>query len=108
MEEEKRDVPVDSVDIGDEVQSLKSDIRVIRLELAEIRAAFFNLANEMKLMHKDTQKHHKDMVSGIIACRQAFYKCKIGYERVAEAYENIEDGIDSAAGMISGGNVYSH
>ena len=82
---------------------MKSDISVIRLELAEIRAAFFNLANEMKLMHKDTQKHHKDMVSGIVACRQAFYKCKIGYERVAEAYENIEDGIDTATGMISGG-----
>ena len=108
MEEEKRDVVVDTPDIGDDVQTIKTDIKVIRLELAELRAAFFNLANEMKLLHEENRKHHKDMVSGIVACRQAFYKCKIGYERVAEAYENIEDGIDSAAGMISGGNVYSH
>ena len=109
MEEEKRDIQMqDTPDVGDDVSTIKTDIKVIRLELAELRAAFFNLANEMKLLHEENRKHHKDMVSGIVACRQAFYKCKIGYERVAEAYENIEDGIDSAAGMISGGNVYSH
>ena len=101
MEEEKRDT--DTPDLGDDIRVLKSDISVIRMELAEIRAAFFNLANEMKLMHKSQQKHQEDVTTGIIACRQAFYKCKVGYERVAEAYENIEDGIDSATGMISGG-----
>ena len=108
MEEEKRDIQMqDTADVGDDVSTIKTDIKVIRLELAELRAAFFNLANEMKLLHEENRKHHKDMVSGIVACRQAFYKCKIGYERVAEAYENIEDGLDSATGMISGGNVYS-
>ena len=108
MEEEKRDIEMrDTVDVGDDIAKMKTDISVIRMELAEIRAAFFNLANEMKLMHKDNKRNHEDMVSGIVACRQAFYKCKIGYERVAEAYENIEDGLDSAAGMISGGNIYS-
>ena len=102
MEEEKRETLEDERDISDDMKELKSDIKIIRLELAEIRAAFFNLANEMKLMHKDHKKDHEDTVSGIIACRQAFYKCKIGYERVAEAYENINDGIDTATGMISG------
>ena len=107
MEEEKRDVDMqDTPDVGDDIAKMKTDVKVIRMELAELRAAFFNLANEMKLLHEENKKHHKDMVSGIVACRQAFYKCKIGYERVAEAYENIEDGIDSAAGMISGSNLY--
>ena len=104
MEEEKRDTPVkDKRDIADDMLDLKSEIRIIRLELAEIRAAFFNLANEMKLMHKDHKKDHEDTVSGIIACRQAFYRCRESYETVAEAYENINDGIDTATGMISGG-----
>ena len=107
MEEEKIDVEMtESRDVGDDVKEIKADLTIIRMELAEIRAAFFNLANEMKLLHEENKKHHTDMVSGIVACRQAFYKCKIGYERVAEAYENIEDGIDSAAGMISGSNLY--
>ena len=102
MEEEKRDVQMqDTPDVGDDIEKMKSDISVIRLELAEIRAAFFNLAKEMKLIHQDNQKNHKDMISGIIACRQAFYRCKVGYEQIAEAYENIEDGIESATGMIS-------
>ena len=106
MEEEKRDIQMeDTPDVGDDIEKMKSDISVIRLELAEIRAAFFNLAKEMKLLHQDNQKNHKDMISGIIACRQAFYRCKVGYEQIAEAYENIEDGIDSATGMISG-NLY--
>ena len=106
MEEEKRDIQMeDTPDVGDDIEKMKSDISVIRLELAEIRAAFFNLAKEMKLIHQDNQKNHKDMISGIIACRQAFYRCKVGYEQIAEAYENIEDGIDSATGMISG-NLY--
>ena len=106
MEEEKRDIQMeDTPDLGEDIEKIKSDISVIRLELAEIRAAFFNLANEMKLLHKDNQKHQKDMISGIIACRQAFYRCKAGYDQIAEAYENIEDGIDSATGMISG-NLY--
>ena len=108
MEEEKRDVDMqDTPDLGDDIGKMKTDIKVIRMELAEIRAAFFNLAKEMKLLHEENKKHHTDMVSGIVACRQAFYKCKIGYERVAEAYENIEDGIDSAAGIISERNLYS-
>ena len=102
MEEEKRETLEDERGISDDMKELKSDIKTIRLELAEIRAAFFNLANEMKLMHKGHQRDHQETISGIIACRQAFYKCKIGYERVAEAYENIEDGIDSATGIISG------
>ena len=106
MEEEKRDIQMeDTPDLGEDIEKIKSDISVIRLELAEIRAAFFNLAKEMKLIHQDNQKNHKDMISGIIACRQAFYRCKVGYEQIAEAYENIEDGIDSATGMISG-NLY--
>ena len=104
MEEEKRDIQMqDTADVGDDVSTIKSDIKVIRMELAEIRAAFFNLAKEMKLLHESQKKHQEDVTTGIIACRQAFYKCKVGYERVAEAYENIEDGIDSATGMISGG-----
>ena len=108
MEDEKLDtIMEDTRDVGDDMQVMREDIRVIRLELAEIRAAFFNLANEMKLLHKDQKKHAKDAISGIIACRQAFYRRKIGYERVAEAYENIEDGIDSAAGIISG-QTFSH
>ena len=103
MEEEKRDtVMEDPKDISDDMKELKSDITTIRLELAEIRAAFFNLANEMKLMHKSSKKYHDDTISGIIACRQAFYRCKESYETVAEAYENINDGIDTATGMISG------
>ena len=96
MEEEKRDTPLeDKHDIGDDIKELKSDITTIRLELAEIRAAFFNLAKEMKLMHKDFN-------SGIIACRQAFYRCKDNYETISQAYENINDGIDTATGIISG------
>ena len=95
MDEEKRETNLeDKRDIEDDMKELKSDIATIRLELAEIRAAFFNLATEMKLMHKDFN-------SGIIACRQAFYRCKEGYDTISEEYENIHDGIDSAAGMIS-------
>ena len=46
MEEEKRDIQMeDTPDLGEDIEKIKSDISVIRLELAEIRAAFFNLAN---------------------------------------------------------------
>ena len=103
MEESKtgpplEDKPAAAKPTGHDV---KADLTTIRMELAEIRAAFFNLANEMKQMHATQKAQHQDFNEGIVACQQAFYRCKSGYERVAEAYENIENGIDSAAGLIS-------
>ena len=92
--EEKRDTQYD-------IEKIRTDVNVIRLELAELRAAFFNIANEMKLMHESQKKQAQEFNSGIIACRQAFYRCKQGYDKISEVYENIEEGIDSCAGIIS-------
>ena len=104
MEEEKIDVEMtESRDVGDDVKEIKADLTIIRMELAEIRAAFFNLANEMRQMHQVQKTQHADFNTGITACQQAFYRCKAGYDSISEAYEAIHDGIDSAAGMITDG-----
>ena len=67
MEEEKTEVLDDKRDVSDDVRVIKGDINQIREELAEIRAAFYRMSGRMKLMHKD-------VIEGLVACRQGFLR----------------------------------
>ena len=56
MEEEKRSevqVPVRS--IRDDIEDVKRDIVTMKFELSEIRAAFYNLANELRKMNSSLE-----------------------------------------------------
>ena len=56
MEEEKRSevqVPVRS--IRDDIEDVKRDIMTMKFELSEIRAAFYNLANELRKMNSSLE-----------------------------------------------------
>ena len=62
MEEEKRSevqVPVRS--IRDDIEDVKRDIMTMKFELSEIRAAFYNLANELRKMNSSLEyfKHNR-------------------------------------------------
>ena len=56
MDEEKRSevqVPVRS--IRDDIEDVKRDIVTMKFELSEIRAAFYNLANELRKMNSSLE-----------------------------------------------------
>ena len=56
MDEEKRSevqVPVRS--IRDDIEDVKRDIMTMKFELSEIRAAFYNLANELRKMNSSLE-----------------------------------------------------
>ena len=95
MDEEKSSVeqpPVRS--IRDDMEELKQDINTIKFELSEIRAAFYNMVNEMRLQHRTFTR-------GMNACHDAFLKCKKGYDSCKEAYEDIGGDMTNVANSIS-------
>ena len=96
MEEEKKDVqqpPVRS--IQDDMADLKGEMATIRFELSEIRAAFYNMVNEMR-------KQSRTFQGGMTTCHQAFLKCKDAYDNCKQSYDNMSGRMEDELTTLSG------
>ena len=98
MEEEKKDVnqpPVRSLE--DEMADLIADMATIKFELSEIRAAFYNMVNEMRKQSRTFQGGMTTCHSAFLRCKDAYESCKKGYEQMAE---RVEDELTSLGGTM--------
>ena len=96
MEEEKKDVhqpPVRSIE--DDMADLKGELATIRFELSEIRAAFYNMVNEMR-------KQSRTFQGGMTTCHKAFLKCKDAYDRCKDGYDAMSERVEDELTTLSG------
>ena len=96
MEEEKKDVrqpPVRSIE--DDMADLKGELATIRFELSEIRAAFYNMVNEMR-------KQSRTFQGGMTTCHEAFLKCKDAYDRCKDGYDAMSERVEDELTTLSG------
>ena len=95
MEEEKKFSPRPVRTIQEDMERLRGEMSSIRFELSEIRAAFYNMVNEMR-------KQSRTFQGGMTTCHQAFLKCKDAYESCQNGYDHMAERVEDELTTLSG------
>ena len=96
MEEEKKSLeqpPVRTLEA--DMDDLKNQMSLVKWELSEIRAAFYNLVNEMR-------NQTRELKSGMATCHRAFLHCKVAYENCKKGYEEMTERVEDELTSLGG------